>query len=311
MTHERLTQGADKLPIALILNRLGAIDNSRRISEYLRKGNNEAETRLLVTRGINELTFGFNSLQPGDPLLDLAVMANTKRLKSVIGRFPLPPVDEITRKELAQGLRSAIPAMVTGQAHRHGVNTYGLDEIRTPSMASSPDALCAGIAMHVYERSMFSRFVNHGIDGIPVGEVVIPWKKDDIIFALEECAMLMHAQAQVGSSDFDPVLLNMIANRTPTYTYCGLGWKSEDDVVTTRREFARFRINQILEPYSRDDHLEGWELITNTFFETEKLPNMRTAFIRAINFLFDVSALPKPKASDFTRLGNLSTMLFD
>ena len=306
MSQESLTRGSDTLPIRHVLRRLDSLDNAPWILNYLKEDGNEAKVATLVTVGINQLVTGLNSLSPSNPLLQLSVMERTRALKDAVGDKPFPFVADISVNELKRGLKSAIPAMLTGQAHRRGENTYGRDEIKTPSMAA------VGTALHIYERSMFERLRNQGIEGMPGEEKVIPWKKDDIIFALEECAMLMHAQAQVAQEgDTDSILLPMIANRAPTYTHCGLGWRSEEDVILTRREFARFEIDRTLLPFSRDHHLEGWEIITKTFFENEGFPTMKSAFIRAMQWCFDVSALPKPTPSVSTRLGVLAAMLFD
>jgi hypothetical protein len=205
--------------------RLGELANTELVMEMV-KGN-EPEFARLLENGWNELITRFNRLTPNSP--ELEIMPGARALVQALEGKPLPEVARISARELIVGIREAREPMIAGQRIRR----YELEASRenvafaigTPSMDTTPRALLVGTAGHLLERSLFAYLEARGVSGVGGRR---RWHKDEILHALEDCLLLMNAEATMeGGLASRPILLDEIAQ---TNKEGGLGWRTPEQL---------------------------------------------------------------------------------
>ncbi len=213
-----------QLPINSVSKRLAGLDKTGLVMQTVKE--REAELQQLIIGGYNQLITRFNQLKLEDPIL--GVMPKTKVLKEALQDVEVPTLEAVSPREILSGVNEARDAMLLGQEIKHGIVEATPDNVQkaigTPSMETSNMALSVGTAGHVIERTLFSHFRKLGIRGIQE-----EWIKDDILFALEDCALLMHAEATNGLAD-EPHLLKFIARPNALDEEGGLGWRKPEQV---------------------------------------------------------------------------------
>lgn len=306
-----MVQAEMLLPIRPILVRLRRLDNTQQVENFLNEGENEAVVNNLIVTGINQLTQRYNLIYPNDTLLKLPIMQRTRDLKLSIGRKQLPLLNEITARELVAGIHNVIPAILTGQETVKGINTEGRDKIRTPSMLTNPLALTVGTAFHVLERTEFERLRQQGIQGIRQTDGGVRlWKIDDIIYPLEECAMLLDAEARSGIGVEKPILLKIIASPNSLDEDGGVGWRTAEQVETFRRQYAIDQLTAYFSFYNVGNEQADALRVIESFQKalSHRYPNSQSAFLRLVSdFIGDKKSDPE----DLARMGLLAGMIFN
>ncbi len=201
-----------KLPIGSVANRLGYLDNTLPVALFAYE--NSREVTELIVGGFGELIDRFNALNSGSTVME--IMPATKHLKTVLEWIPIPRPEKFSPREILSGVKEAVPLMEMGQRVKKGGFDESLlvtrDAIITPSMETSELALAAGTGGHILERTIFNVMRRSGIEH--------DWTKDEVLSALGETAMLMHAESLRGRGK-EPVLFTLISD--PNFLG-GLGW---------------------------------------------------------------------------------------
>lgn len=201
-----------KLPIASVSNRLRYLDNALPVTLFAYRHSREVSE--LIVGGFGELIDRFNVLDPGSTVMD--IMPRAKHLKTVLAGTPIPRIMDFSPREILAGVKEAVPLMEMGQrVKKGGFNEHLMvtrDAIITPSMETSELALAAGTGGHILERTVFNVMRRCGIEH--------EWTKDEVLSALGETALLMHAESVRGRGK-EPALFTLISD--PNFLG-GLGW---------------------------------------------------------------------------------------
>ncbi len=183
-----------------------------------------------IFSGTQELIDMFNGIGAEDPILSIPALARTKALKEKIGS--LPNLSDLKDKwQVAMAFVNGSKRMMDGQTNKERKATgqeVTKDEvdlaIGTPSMPIPPETKAIGTALHFIERAFFAHFRN-----TPESNKVKPelndWKKDEILFALEDMAQVRHAQRRLALTDEPEAILFEKIN-TPN-DLGGLGWRKQ------------------------------------------------------------------------------------
>lgn len=221
-----------KLPFRGVARRLSGLEQAE--ATYRNSQEYEAYITDFILIGFNQLIDRFNSLEENSP--ELSLMPRTQKLLETIGSGKMPRVESFGAREILEGIEEARDPMLAGQDIKNGVLEKSeknvKDAIGTPSMDTSHTALAVGTAAHILERMIFQRLRSSGIYGIDGQE----WLKDDVLFALEDCALLMEAEFEFGISPEMPILFNLI---TVPNVFGGLGWKKEEQINEFFRAYGR------------------------------------------------------------------------
>lgn len=217
------------IPFEGILKRLSILDKAPEVGDYIRE-NEEYLTQVIVD-GFNQLIDRFNSLID-DPHL-LTIMPKSKDLITALNGESLPSLEEISPRELVLGIHDARDPMIKGQQIKHNKLEKTPENIQfaigTPSMETGNGALTIGTGGHIIERSILRYLRNREIISIEGRE----WQKDDILFALEECALLLRAEYEHEDGE-EPILFDVIT--TPN-AEMGLGWKTRESADAFLEEY--------------------------------------------------------------------------
>jgi len=93
--------------------------------------------------------------------------------------------------------------------------------IGTPSIETNDLALAIGTAGHVIERAIFANLRRVGVDH--------EWRKDEVLFALQDIALLMHAENIVFDGQ-DSLLFRWFTFPPSIHQGGGLGWRKDSQV---------------------------------------------------------------------------------
>ncbi|MEA3357609.1 MAG: hypothetical protein U9Q67_04205, partial [Patescibacteria group bacterium] len=192
--------------IDAVAKRLYEIPNTGRVRACLEQPEDIERFEELTYGGIVQLVEEFNRIDIADPLIEF--MPGVKRLKDILGNQQLPLPEEISARDFIRGLRQARELMIRGQDLSDGKilrdTHYAKAAIQTPSMNTHELALAVGTSLHLYERSVFEMMTRLGI------AESTEWTKDDVLFALEDLALLMHAQSVMHSDCQDAILYDLM-----------------------------------------------------------------------------------------------------
>lgn len=170
------------------------------------------------------------------------LMPNFMKLKELLGGTPLPNISDFAAVDYLSGMRAARPLMLEGQEHKQRRRAGGLvtwpeieHAIGAPSVDTDPRALAVGTAGHVIERMIFSRLKKQGID-------TDTWVKDQVLWALEDVALLMHAHA-VTYGKVDATLTPYFTGE-PNPNGGGMGWRKPEQVQQVVEGYQRIETEE-------------------------------------------------------------------
>ncbi|GEM_PF-2849573 len=183
-------------------------------------------------------------------------------LKGLLGDTDLPALDELSARDLLSGVRASSNLMVEGQTNKRRrkagqlITKAEIDHaIGAPSLDTTPEALAVGTSSHIIERTMMAYLAGHGVD-------TSTWSKDQILWALEELAVLAHAENYTYGDD-DMELFDYFISPPSTEAGGGLGWRKAtqvDEVCTRYQEIEttnKYRLIECLSAVMGDDLTES------------------------------------------------------
>lgn len=221
------------LPIKSVAKRLGFLEQSGRVVTWVEEHRSEIEP--LIFEGFNELIDRFNRLRQSDAsnLAPILRAGKAWGLKGVLGNNSLPRLEEIDAREVLLGVNESRSLMACGQEIGKGVipgtEVNKRKAILAPNLKTSEKALAVGIAGHLIERSIFWYFEKKGFTNHL-------WEKDDILYALEEMAILMEAEYRAGKGS-EPKLLKVFTTPPSADENGGLGWRKPEEVDEFVRKY--------------------------------------------------------------------------
>ncbi|MFA6007576.1 MAG: hypothetical protein WC784_02935 [Candidatus Shapirobacteria bacterium] len=208
-----------ELPVNTFAKRLGELSNTPKAIEAYR--NSPEELEVLFVDGFNQLINTFNGMKDYDPLLE--IMPGTKSLKNALNGIEIPVIGELSRLSMVRGFKDAKEAMLEGQEAKKTEQKPLRNAILIASSdAASPTALFVGSAGHFMERACFDYFRKNGVNGIN-GD----WQKDEVLFALEECVVMLQTKFELGEIDEEPILAKIIAK---PMNEGGTGWRKQEHI---------------------------------------------------------------------------------
>lgn len=173
-------------------------------------GEHRSEIEPLIFEGFNELIRRFNRLLESDAGKLAPLMGRTRELKQILDNNFLPSLEEIGAREILLGVKEAKKLMDDGQKISKRVIADTAENrgqaILAPNLQTSEKALAVGVAGHLIERATFWYFERRGLTRHQ-------WEKDDILYSLEEMALLMEAEFRVGKGP-EPKLLEIFSSPT-------------------------------------------------------------------------------------------------
>lgn len=225
------------VPVAKVAHILQRLDNTPRVVAALQDPKIREQFEFTVYTGLDDLIFYFNSLSSAE--IDKLQLSGVRALKQKLGEMRLPRLGDISSQEFTSGLREATPLMLRGQEIRRGTFEGSPEEteaaIGTPSMPTQELALAVGAAAHLTERAIMAHMKRKGIGD---------WKKDDILFALEEIALFIHAEHEILQDDMFP--------DSPLYPFIvqpnsqgGLGWRNEEHARVMQKNLEALLESQL------------------------------------------------------------------
>jgi len=243
------------LPIDTTLFRLRNLDNHPSVISFISNPDSRNKAENLVLTGFNQLIDRFNILSGnglyGSSLLSMTGMEKSRALVDLLKDNQLnqlPQLEEVDAQSYLSGLREGVAAFEAGQRARKGQEAGQTDIVKTPSMKTHPLALIIGTAGHLYERSVFNWLRARGITEINEGmDEKRPFKVDDVLYALGECALLMHAEARFGDRSHSPDLLKYMATPNADNETGGLGWRRGEHVHAYDRQYALYQLKRAYE----------------------------------------------------------------
>lgn len=227
--------------IVFTLQHLGGLDNRPSVRDFLRENGYEQNYRA-VCRGIDELVCAFNELDD-EVLCTMGEFSHIGYLKSILDGIQLPTTADIDVNTYRQALSDARCAFLNGQRVKKQQPVTSSDIVRTPSMDIAPRTLIAGTGMHLYERYCFAWMRSQGMSKKDRFGDPIPFETDDVIYALEECMLVLYARAQLeGRTDNVSYYFEYM---TKPNSENGLGWRSAEDVDQAVRSYGLYCFWQI------------------------------------------------------------------
>lgn len=225
-----------ELPVNSFSKRLGDLSNTPKAVEAYR--NSPEELKTLFVDGFNQLINTFNGIKHDDPLLE--IMPGTKNLKTALNGIEIPDIGELSPLSVVRGFKDAKNAMLEGQeAKNTGQKTERNAILIASSDAASPTALFVGSAGHFMERACFDYFRKNGVNGID-GD----WKKDEVLFALEECVVMLQTKFELGEINEEPILAKIIAK---PMSEGGTGWRKQEHLDKFKLDYLSLGIRQVTE----------------------------------------------------------------
>ena len=210
----------------------------------------------IAYEGYQELIDKFNSFD--DPDL-MVLVPNVVKLRELLGDRQLPDIAGLGAKDLIDGIKISRELMLEGQSNmlrKAAGEVITAAEIQkaigAPSVDTAPEALVIGTAGHILERTIMARLKKDGVD-------TGAWVKDQVLWALEDLALLEHAKAHTYGTR-DSVLYNYFAT-PPNKNGGGMGWRKQAIIDTTCEHFQAIesaRKCELLENYleSNGDEFE-------------------------------------------------------
>ena len=202
----------------------------------------ESTTRIEETiyYGYGELISEFNIYEPS---IHDGLVPNVLALKKLLGDHKLPTLEELSAKDLAAGIKVSRGLMLDGQELKHRETdgkAVSPDEITlaigAPSVDTHPEALAIGTAGHIIERTMIAHLAKAGID-------TTGWVKDQILWALEDLALLQHARVETYDGT-DAVLYEYFTQAPSVLPEGGMGWRKPEVVRETIDEYRQTEYEQ-------------------------------------------------------------------
>jgi hypothetical protein len=216
-----------ELPVNTFAKRLGELSNTPKAVEAYR--NSPEELKDLFVNGFNQLINTFNGMNDDDPLLE--IMPGTKNLKNALNGIEIPVIGELSPLSVVRGFKDAKEAMLEGQkAKDTGQKTERNAILIASSDVASPTALFVGSAGHFMERACFDYFRKNGIDGINGN-----WQKDEVLFALEECVVMLQTKFELGEINEEPILAKII---TKPMSEGGVGWRKQEHIDKFKMDYV-------------------------------------------------------------------------
>lgn len=203
----------------------------------------------LIYAGYDDLIDMFNRTSANDRMSEL--MPKFVELKDLLGEATLPQITELRATDYFRGMRVARGLMLEGQEHKRRRKNSELvtkaekdHAIGAPSVDTSPDALAVGTAGHIIERTIMAHLKSMGID-------TTDWVKDQALWALEDLALVRHADAETYGND-DNALFYYIT-MPPSSKTGGMGWRKQDQVDGAIEKYQEIESRdkaQLLEVYT-------------------------------------------------------------
>jgi hypothetical protein len=241
--------------VEAVASRLDGLDRVPKIAQAIIESaanDPESSTEALIYNGYDQLVNLYNEVTTSDSYVHLEeLIPHTTELKEYLGSQPLPLPEELSAKELVIGIRRAHEAMLYGQRIRSYRRKYFKSEsakaIMAPSIPTALDSSAVGIAGHLYERTTFEALSRRGID-------TSEWPKDKILWALEELALLSHAEvATYGETeDRADTLLFDIFTTPADEDGGGMGWRTAEQVqamMTAYQDAERKAKEKLVDEY--------------------------------------------------------------
>jgi len=226
----------------------------------------ERTVEQMIYEGYDELISLFNVT---DGTIHAEIMPKFTELKSLLGDVPLPRLDEIGAKDLVRGIRASNYLMIAGQDNAlrtlSGENVTQEEKenaIGAPSVGSNAQAIAVGSAGHLVERSIMAYAKRNGID-------TSGWVKDQVLWALEELALLAHAKIYTYGErpEYSETLLYPYFTHAPSMDADGgMGWRNEEQVDEFCDAYQR------IESEARTGLLETYQEWADTY----ELPDIET-----------------------------------
>ncbi len=214
----------------------------KEIIDKKRPGKLIPELEHQIFDGSQELVDLFNKIDINDSVLSLPSLSRTKALKEKIGQ--LPNLEDLNNPvEFIVAMLDGSKSMLKGQENKEK-KQKGLDitqeeidsAIGTPSLNIPPKTKAIGSSLHLIERQMFAHFRNKD-NNLKGGD---NWKKDEILFALEDMAQLRHVQRDLNQTKKpETILFNLINSQN---TEGGLGWRKPENLETIKNELKNISI---------------------------------------------------------------------
>jgi hypothetical protein len=216
-----------ELPVNSFAKRLGELSNTPKAVEAYKSS--PEELNVLFVDGFNQLINTFNEIKIDDPLLE--IMPGTKNLKKALNGIDIPIIGELSPLSVVRGFKDAKEAMLEGQeAKNAGQKTERNAILIASSDAASPTALFVGSAGHFMERACFDYFRKKGINGIEGN-----WQKDEVLFALEECVVMLQSKFELGEINEGPILAKIIAK---PMSEGGTGWRKQEHLDEFKKDYV-------------------------------------------------------------------------
>lgn len=218
--------------IAPIAKRLASLDKKPQMERAATENPGFVEN--VIYGGLNELISKFNSVQIGDK--DMGLMPEAEKLKRKLGDKPLPTIEELGAREFRRGLLEAKRLMEMGQdikiGHIEDTTENKSVAIMSPSVETNDLALLVGTGAHLLEETMY---VHLRTLGFP------EWAKDEVLYPLEEMALLMHAETLIGAGH-ESRLFHYITTPPSLKSSGGMGWKKLKDVENFVRRYRTLHV---------------------------------------------------------------------
>jgi len=225
-----------ELPVGAFAERLAELSNTPKAVEAY--NDSPEELTVLFVDGFNQLINTFNGIGNSDPLLE--IMPGTKNLKNALNGIEIPIIGELSPLSIVRGFKNAKKAMLEGQeAKNTGQRPLRNAILIASSDAASPIALFVGSAGHFYERACFDYFEKNGVNGID-GD----WQKDEVLFALEECVVMLLTKYKLGEINEEPILAKIIAK---PMNEGGTGWRKQEHLDKFKQDYLNLGIKEVTE----------------------------------------------------------------
>lgn len=202
--------------------------------------------------GYGQLIDAFNAADSQSHLSEL--VPNVGLLKELLGDETLPGINDLKATDYFRGMRVARGLMLEGQtnkARRKNLELVTKAEIDraigAPSVDTDPRALAVGTAGHILERAIMAHLKAKGVD-------TSTWVKDQVLWALEDLALLQHAEAQTyGGEDAELFVYFTTPNDLEGG---GMAWRKQAQVDEIVEKY------QAKESECKAKLLEAYELFT-------------------------------------------------
>lgn len=217
-----------RVSIHTLERRLRVLDKAPEIAKAvissMEPHSEERSLERVIYDGYQELIDLFNSYKP-DIHDDLA--PNVLLLKELLGDAALPSITDPSAKDLVEGLAVSRELMLEGQELKsrrsRGITPTQKETdhaIGAPSVDTDPRALAIGTAGHIIERTLMAHLKRMGLN-------TSEWVKDQILWALEDLALLQHAESQTYGTD-DAMLFEYFTSAPGPNG--GMGWRKPEAV---------------------------------------------------------------------------------